>query len=62
MHYYAAAGIPWYLLVDPQNGTLHLYGLVGDTYAERSVTGVGEVLKLSEPLSASIDLAAMLPR
>ena len=36
--YYAAAGIPWYLLVDQQTGARHLYQLTGDHYTEHSMT------------------------
>jgi Uma2 family endonuclease len=37
-HYYAAAGIPWYLLVEQETGARHLYQLVGNHYAEHSMT------------------------
>ena len=50
MHYYAAAGIPWYLLVEQETGTLHLYRLDGDSYLEHSVTKPGDVLTLTEPV------------
>jgi Uma2 family endonuclease len=36
--YYAAAGIPWYLLVDQETGARHLYQLTGDHYTEHSMT------------------------
>jgi Uma2 family endonuclease len=61
MHYYAAAGIPWYLLVEQETGALHLYELTGGHYAERSVTKVGEVLHLTEPLDAVVAPADLLP-
>jgi Uma2 family endonuclease len=61
MHYYAAAGIRWYLLVEQETGTLHLYELAGDTYSERSVTRVGEVLRLTEPVEATISPGDLLP-
>jgi Uma2 family endonuclease len=61
MHYYAAAGIPWYLLVEQETAALHLYELTGDHYAERSVTHVGEVLHLTEPLDARISPADLRP-
>ncbi|MGW4941482.1 Uma2 family endonuclease [Actinoplanes sp. NPDC004185] len=53
-HYYAAAGIPWYLLVEQESATLHLYQLRGDYYVERSVTRPGEVLHLEEPVTADL--------
>jgi Uma2 family endonuclease len=61
MHYYAAAGIPWYLLVEQDTGALHLYKLVGDQYCEHSVTSAGDVLHLTEPVEATIAPRDLLP-
>jgi Uma2 family endonuclease len=61
MHYYAAAGIPWYLLVEQETGALHLYRLAGDHYAEQSVTRAGQVLHLKEPVEATIVPEDLLP-
>ncbi len=61
MHYYAAAGIPWYLLVEQETGALHLYRLNGAHYAEHSVTKPGQVLRLTEPVEASIAPEDLLP-
>lgn len=61
MHYYAAAGIPWYLLVEQETGTLHLYRLSGRVYAEHSVTRPGEVLELTEPVVATLVPEELLP-
>lgn len=61
MHYYAVAGIPWYLLIDPENRALHLNRLVGEAYIEVSVTKVGDVLRLTEPLAAVLDPEELLP-
>ncbi|MET0424846.1 MAG: Uma2 family endonuclease [Actinoplanes sp.] len=60
MHYYAAAGIPWYLLVEHDTGTLRLHRLEGDKYLEHSVTEVGETLQLTEPVVATIKPAELL--
>ncbi|HEY0700062.1 MAG TPA: Uma2 family endonuclease [Micromonospora sp.] len=60
MHYYATAGIPWYLLVEQETANLHLYRLDGEHYVEQSV-GVGGVLRLTEPVIAEIAPAALLP-
>ena len=60
MHYYAAAGIPWYLIADPVHGVFHLHRLVGGTYATYSVGKDGEVLQLTEPVVATLDLAELL--
>lgn len=61
MHYYAAAGIPWYLLVEQETATLHLYELAGDTYREHSVTKAGQELRLTMPMSATIWPEKLLP-
>jgi Uma2 family endonuclease len=61
MHYYAAAGIPWYLLVEQETGALHLYQLAGQRYQEHSVTLPGQVLHLTDPVDVSIAPEALLP-
>jgi Uma2 family endonuclease len=61
MHYYASAGIRWYLVVEPDTGALHLYELAGTTYVEHSVAKVGDILELTDPVVASIDPAELLP-
>jgi Uma2 family endonuclease len=61
MHYYAAAGIAWYLLVEQQTGALHLYELLGEHYVERSVTNPGETLHLSAPVTADLTPELLLP-
>ncbi|WBB74597.1 Uma2 family endonuclease [Micromonospora sp. WMMD1128] len=61
MHYYAAAEIEWYLLVEQENGTLHLYRRQGRHYREVSVTKPGDVLELSEPVRATIRPEDLVP-
>ncbi|BFU42413.1 Uma2 family endonuclease [Krasilnikovia sp. MM14-A1004] len=61
MHYYAAAGIPWYLLVEQETGALHLYRLSGDTYVEHSSARPGAVLVLKDPVEAAIRPEDLLP-
>jgi Uma2 family endonuclease len=61
MHYYAAAGIPWYLLVEQATQGLHLHELVNGHYQERSVTMPGERLHLTEPVVAAIAPEDLLP-
>ena len=61
MHHYAAAGIPWYLLVEQETGALHLYRLEGNHYVEHSVTHAGQLLRLKEPLEATIAPEDLLP-
>jgi Uma2 family endonuclease len=62
MYYYAAAGIPWYLLVEQETQALHLYELAAGHYREHSVTKPGEVLLLTEPVAATIAPENLLPR
>ncbi|WP_157437736.1 Uma2 family endonuclease, partial [Actinoplanes subtropicus] len=45
MHYYAAAGIVWYLLVDPGARSLHLYRLAGNSYVEHAAGKDGDALR-----------------
>lgn len=61
MHHYAAAGIPWYLLVEQETGALHLYRLAGSHYVEHSVTYPGTLLRLEEPVEATIAPEDLLP-
>lgn len=61
MHYYATAGIEWYLLVEQQNGNLHLYRRHGRHYLEHAVAKVGETLELTEPVQATIRPEDLLP-
>lgn len=61
MHYYADAGIPWYLLVEQDTTTLRLYRLDGDTYVEHAVAEAGEVLRLTDPLKVEIVPESLLP-
>jgi Uma2 family endonuclease len=43
MHAYAAAGIPCYLVAEPDRGSLHSHELRGDTYVTGSVMQLAEV-------------------
>jgi Uma2 family endonuclease len=61
MHHYAAAGIPWYLLVEQETGALHLYRLSGNHYVEHSVTYAGQLLHLEDPVKVSIAPEDLLP-
>ena len=61
MHYYAAAGIPWYLLVEQDTGTLRLHKLAGDRYVEHATAEVGQVLELTDPVSVTVDPRDLLP-
>ncbi|WP_406105715.1 Uma2 family endonuclease [Micromonospora globbae] len=54
MHYYASAGIDWYLLVDQEVGALHLYRRQGRHNVEHSTAKRGETLTLTEPVQAAI--------
>lgn len=59
MHYYAVAGIPWYLLVDPQGPTLQLYRLHGDHYVEEANAAPGQLLRFTAPIVADVDPASL---
>ncbi|MEU1395637.1 Uma2 family endonuclease [Micromonospora zamorensis] len=61
MHYYASAGIEWYLLVEQANGTLHLYRRQGGHYIEQCVTRPGDLLVLTEPVKVTIRPEELLP-
>lgn len=57
MHYYAAARIEWYLLVDQEadgSVTLRLYHLEGAHFAEHSVARDGETLVIDGTFSVEI--------
>jgi Uma2 family endonuclease len=58
MHAYAAAEIPWYLLVDPQPLALHLYRLGGDEYVEEAHVVGGEPLLFTDPIVTELDPAS----
>ena len=60
-HWYAEAGIPWYLLIEHDTGIVRLHRLAGTTYSEHAAAKRGEVLELTEPVVATIDLAELLP-
>ncbi len=65
MHLYAAAGIGWYLLIEPgsQTGvTLRLYRLEGSHYVEDSVVTGGGVLEMTEPFAVRLELGSLLAR
>jgi Uma2 family endonuclease len=59
MHYYSAAGIPWYLLVDPQGPTLNLFRLDGDKYVEEASAAPGERLLFTAPIVTELDPASL---
>jgi Uma2 family endonuclease len=60
MHYYADAGIPWYLLVDPKPEiVLRLHRLDGQRYVQHGVGRAGDPLTLTEPIEATVDPATL---
>jgi Uma2 family endonuclease len=60
MHLYAEAGIGWYLLVDPEPLMLRLFRLDGDKYVQHTIAGVGEILRLTEPIRVDIDTSVLV--
>ncbi|SDT76697.1 Uma2 family endonuclease [Actinoplanes derwentensis] len=61
MRFYAEAGIPWYLLIDPRTEIFRLYRLEGDKYLEHASAAPGELLEITEPVAVTIDPADLLP-
>jgi Uma2 family endonuclease len=61
MHYYAAAGIEWYLLVEQETGAMRLYRRQGRHYVEKSTIKRGETLELTEPVRARIRPEDLVP-
>ncbi|MEV5818256.1 Uma2 family endonuclease [Micromonospora haikouensis] len=61
MHYYAAAHIDWYLLVEQETGALRLHRRRHAHYVEHSVAKRGEVLELVEPVRAKIRPEDLVP-
>ncbi|MET8042939.1 Uma2 family endonuclease [Micromonospora sp. NPDC005215] len=61
MHYYAAAGIEWYLLVEQRTGAMRLYQRRGGHYVETATAKRGEVLELTEPVRATIRPEDLVP-
>jgi Uma2 family endonuclease len=60
MHYYAEAGIPFYLLAEPQPElTLQLFRLVEGKYVPDGEGRPGRPLRLTEPVVAELDPAAL---
>ncbi|MEU4566863.1 Uma2 family endonuclease [Micromonospora sp. NPDC023956] len=54
MHYHAAAGIEWYLLVEQKSLAVHLYRRQDGHHAEHSSAAPGGLLELTEPVHAVI--------
>ncbi|MFC4119242.1 Uma2 family endonuclease [Nonomuraea zeae] len=58
---YAAAGIPVYWRVEPDEGlTLHIYELDGDVYQEPTAYKAGTTVSLSSPYPVSFDPADLI--
>ena len=65
MHLYAAAGIAWYLLVEPgsaEDVVVRLHRLEGTHYIEESVAKGEEVLEFSEPFPVRFKPRSLLMR
>lgn len=60
MHHYAAAGIPWYLLVEHKTVTLRLLRLEGGKYVPHASAQPGETLHLTEPVEVDIHPSNLL--
>jgi Uma2 family endonuclease len=65
MQFYSAAGIEWYLLVEPdmtdyEDISLRLFRLQGAHYVVHAAASFGETLKSAEPFMIEIDTAALI--
>jgi Uma2 family endonuclease len=54
-HYYAAAGIPSYWVVDPFERTLTVLTLAGTAYQEKAVVAAGTAWATDEPVPLKLD-------
>jgi Uma2 family endonuclease len=59
LNHYAEAGIPWYLLVEPNPVVLLLFRLDGDRYVKHAEGRRGQPLHLDAPVVVDIDPAAL---
>ncbi len=59
MHHYAEAGIPWYLLIEPNPIALTLFRLDGDHYVIDAEARPGQPLRMTEPVVLSLDPAVL---
>jgi len=66
MGYYAEAGIPWYLLIEPEEPPLHLvlrlFRLEGDQYRQHALAVPGTPLTFTEPFELGLDPAVLTRR
>jgi Uma2 family endonuclease len=59
MHYYSVAGIPWYLLVDPEGPALQLHRLDGNNHVEEAAAAPGTSLRFRAPIVMELDPASL---
>jgi hypothetical protein len=59
MHYYAAARIPWYLIVEPDGPRYLLHRLDGDHYVLDQKVDAGQLLHLTDPVTLELDPASL---
>lgn len=60
MHYYAEAGIEWYLLIDPDGPTMQLYHHEDGRYVEHAAGAPRIPLTFPEPINVTIDPATLV--
>lgn len=64
MQLYAEAGIPWFLLVEQEGGSvlLRLFRLDGEKYRLHAAGAAGNPLVITEPIAVTLDPERLLPR
>jgi Uma2 family endonuclease len=60
MHYYAVAGVPWYLLVEPDGPTMVLYRLDDSVCVEDRAAVPGTPMPFPEPVNVAVDPAHLV--
>lgn len=58
---YADGGCPWYWVVDPETDTLTVRQLMDRSYAVTDVGTAPDTVRLTRPLSVSLDLGTLVP-
>ncbi len=60
MHYYAEAGIEWYLLVDPDGPTMQLFHHEEAGYRQYAAAAPGLPMTFPAPIDVTVDPASLV--